>query len=90
MPPAAEQEIESLIPHCASPKEPACVTLGKWHSPRMPPEEGNGKPLLNTLYLENPEGMEVTTPGCSVEYRLSAQNGHSSQGGFVGCCFSSL
>ena len=35
--------------------EPACVALGKLHSPRAPPEEGNGKPLLRILYLENPE-----------------------------------
>ena len=36
-------------------KEPAYVALGKLHSPRMPPEDGNGKPLLSPLCLENPE-----------------------------------
>ena len=47
---AAEPETGNLIAHCAS-----STALGKLHCPRMPPEEGNGKPLLNILYLENPE-----------------------------------
>ena len=33
---------------------PPVNTASKLHSPRMPPEEENGKPLLNSL-LENPE-----------------------------------
>ena len=35
--------------------ESACVALGKLHHPRVPPEEGNGQPLLSTLYLKNSE-----------------------------------
>ena len=31
------------------------MTLGELHNPKKPPEEGNGKPLLGILYLENPE-----------------------------------
>ena len=38
-------------------EEPACVALGKLQSPRVPPEEGKGKPLLNILYLENPASI---------------------------------
>ena len=36
-------------------EEPACVALGKPHSLRAPPEEGNGQPLVNTFSLVNPE-----------------------------------
>ena len=35
-------------------EEPACIALGKLHSLRVTPEEGNGKQLLTTLYLQNP------------------------------------
>ena len=31
------------------------MTLGRLHPPRMPPQEGNSKPLLSSLYLENHE-----------------------------------
>ena len=30
------------------------MALGKLHSLKTPPEEGNGKPFLSILYLENP------------------------------------
>ena len=52
----AEPEVGSLIPRLGLQGEkPACVALGKLPSPRMPPEEGNGQPLLSIFYLENPE-----------------------------------
>ena len=33
-------------------EEPAWVALGNLHSPKVLPEEGNGKPLLSTLHLK--------------------------------------
>ena len=45
-------EFDSLL--CVLGEETACVAPDKLHSPRMSPEEGNGKSLLSTLYLDNP------------------------------------
>ena len=36
-------------------EEPAFVFMSKLHNPRVPPEEGNGKLVLSSLYIENPE-----------------------------------
>ena len=49
---AAELEVGSSILHSASQKSQP-MALGKLPSLWMPPEEGNGKPLLSTLYPEN-------------------------------------
>ena len=51
-----EPEVGSLIPpQGLLGEKPACVALGKLHSPKTPQEEGNAEPLLGILYLESPE-----------------------------------
>lgn len=45
-----EPEVESPVPSCAS-EQPA---LDKLDNSRVQPGEGNGKPFLHILYLENP------------------------------------
>ena len=53
---ATEPEVGSLIPPLGLlGEEPAWVALGQLHNPRAPPEEGNGKPHLCMLYLQNPK-----------------------------------
>ena len=53
---AVESEAGSSIPHCASwEKNQPLGSLGKLHSPRTPPEQGNGKPLLSILYIKTLE-----------------------------------
>ena len=41
------------LPLCPLGEERACVATDKLHSPRVPPEEGKGKPLLRILYLSS-------------------------------------
>lgn len=52
---ATEPQVGSSVPHCASWPKGQPVALGKLPTLRAFPEEGNGKPLLNSLCLENPE-----------------------------------
>ena len=41
-------------------EKPACVALGKLHSPRLPPKERTSKAVLNVFFLENPERVTIS------------------------------
>lgn len=55
---ATETEFDSTL--CILGDESTCMILGQLHSPRAPLEEGSGKLLLSTLYLETLKRITIT------------------------------
>lgn len=50
----AEQSQEFYSPRCLGGEQHVRVVLGQLNGLGVPPKEGNAKPFLSTLFLENP------------------------------------